>query len=190
MFQIPNDLTSDEKTAAIKKLYELLPTIDCKGLCTAACTDIDMSNHERSQIDRRHQISIVSRDYNAIALRGLKPCRALGKDGRCKVYEDRPLVCRAFGVTEAMKCPFGCEASRLLSDEEYKGLDLAVEEIGGHWYRTSQDRAKILRDLMTPAGKAALKRQYDTARAEVARMKPEVDDANSDRSDVRREPVD
>ena len=184
MFQIPKDLTTDEKTAAIKKLYELLPSVDCKGLCTKACADIDMSNHERFQIERRHQIPINSRDYGTIARKGSKPCKALGKDGKCKVYEDRPLVCRAFGTIDAMRCPFGCEADRYLTDEEYKGLDLAVEEIGGHWARTSEDRAKILRDLMTPAGKAALKRQYDTARAEVARMKPEADDANTDRSDV------
>jgi Fe-S-cluster containining protein len=40
------------------------------------------------------------------------------KGGRCLGYEARPLVCRLFGVVPKMKCPWGCEPERWLTDEE------------------------------------------------------------------------
>lgn len=45
-------------------------------------------------------------------------CPLLTIDGRCSVYKHRPLICRLFGVVKKLQCPFGCEPSRWLSDEE------------------------------------------------------------------------
>ena len=38
--------------------------------------------------------------------------------GLCSVYPDRPTLCRLWGVVEKMRCPFGCEPERYLSDAE------------------------------------------------------------------------
>lgn len=48
------------------------------------------------------------------------PCPALDFIGRCSVYEIRPLICRLWGVVETMKCHYGCEPERYLTDEEGK----------------------------------------------------------------------
>ncbi len=48
-------------------------------------------------------------------------------EGRCSVYEVRPLICRLWGATEAMPCPFGCEPDRVLTDEESSALISAVK---------------------------------------------------------------
>lgn len=45
-------------------------------------------------------------------------CPLLTEDGRCSAYQVRPLVCRQWGVGEDMKCPWGCEPERYLTEEE------------------------------------------------------------------------
>ena len=37
-------------------------------------------------------------------------CPAL-VDGRCSVYEHRPLICRLWGAVESLPCPHGCEVT-------------------------------------------------------------------------------
>lgn len=39
------------------------------------------------------------------------------KKGRCSIYENRPYVCRAFGATKTMRCPFGCVPERWIPEE-------------------------------------------------------------------------
>lgn len=177
-------MTPEERMQLIQQLYDKLPELTgCKGLCAGSCTDIDMSELERERIQRRHGIKIRSRSQVEVERTGPKRCKALGKDDRCKVYEDRPLICRAWGAIEAAPCPWGCSPKELLSDEEYKLLQLAVESLGGHYMRSEKDRWDSLQLLRTPAGKWALKRQMDKARAEVARMKGEAD-ASTSRADL------
>lgn len=190
-------LTHEQKIQAIKELYDELPTLtDCKGLCSVGCTDIDMSETERDQIKRRHQLKIRTRSNVEINRHGPKRCKALKKNGACGVYEDRPLICRAWGVIDPAPCPFGCKPDRYLTDEEYKRLELKIESIGGHWYRSEADRKGYMAWLSTPTGKLALKKQMDAARAEVARMREQIphitaavdeersDDADTDRTNV------
>src|SRR5688572_8161029 len=104
------DLTPEGRMEAIQRLYDMLPKMTtCKGLCSKACTDIEMSELERQRIERRHRVKIKSRSWQDIQRTGPKKCKALKKDGKCGVYEDRPLICRAWGAIEAGPCPFGCE---------------------------------------------------------------------------------
>jgi len=42
--------------------------------------------------------------------------------GKCKTYEDRPTVCRLWGVTETMECSFGCKPERLLAEGEARKI--------------------------------------------------------------------
>jgi Fe-S-cluster containining protein len=36
----------------------------------------------------------------------------------CNFYEQRPLICRLWGVVQRLRCPFGCVPERWLSDKE------------------------------------------------------------------------
>lgn len=119
---------------AMRALYEQVPAIECKGLCADSCGPIEMSNIERATL-RRIGVEITDRDA---ALKQLKQtgdfdCDAL-VEGRCSVYADRPMICRLWGVTEALRCPYGCAAERVLSDEE--GMTLVAESlrVGGAYF--------------------------------------------------------
>jgi Fe-S-cluster containining protein len=57
-------------------------------------------------------------------------CPAL-VDGRCSVYEDRPLICRLWGAVESMPCVHGCEATPgLLMDAGAQALIMRSMKVG------------------------------------------------------------
>jgi hypothetical protein len=62
-----------------------------------------MSDAERDRITRSHGVRIVPREKTA----GLS-CRALTFLGTCAVYDVPPMICRLWGIAEAMRCPHGC----------------------------------------------------------------------------------
>jgi len=86
-------------------LYAQLPTLECKGLCAHSCIPIDVSPGERVRIRREYDVEIPEPDE--LFAQGCKTCVAL-KDGRCSVYEARPMICRLWGIDETMRCPHGC----------------------------------------------------------------------------------
>lgn len=181
-------MTPDERMKAIQALYELVPKLTgCKGLCNSACVrTVDMSTLERERIQHRHQIKLTPKPAHIAARSGHGKCRALKKNGQCGVYEDRPLICRAWGAIEPAPCPFGCKPDDgvYLTDAEYKALQFAVEELGGHPERTSDDRKRILAFMGTPQGQAMLKTQMDKAREETLRMREQVSHASAEGSNV------
>lgn len=110
---------------AIRRLYADLPDLACKGLCTESCGPVPLSKAERDALVERHG-----------PLRDLQPtsaCGYLNIEGRCDVYEDRPLICRLFGIVDhpEMRCPFGCVPERFLTNEEGHELLRAVQQAGG-----------------------------------------------------------
>lgn len=91
-------------------LYATLPAIQCKGLCQQSCGPIAMTPVEF------RRISEASGTTPTVDNKGT--CSLL-KDGKCSVYEQRPTVCRLFGIVKSMKCPFGCiPVPRYLTREE------------------------------------------------------------------------
>lgn len=57
-------------------------------------------------------------------------CPAL-VDGQCSVYDDRPLICRLWGVTEGLPCPYGCEPDSVVPDADAFGMLSESLVIGG-----------------------------------------------------------
>lgn len=132
-------------------LYAELPTIECKGYCANSCGPIDMSNVERSRLsDLGVDIPIYSKAQHAAWMDQLRTygeesldCPALVdkksnpfapkmRMGRCSVYEDRPLICRLWGVVESMPCESGCVVSpRMLTDAEAFDFIFRALDIGG-----------------------------------------------------------
>jgi hypothetical protein len=81
-------------------LYASVPEIDCKGLCVDSCGSMGMAPIEQRRIAERGvrlPLFAAFQDH----------CPAL-VDGRCSVYEVRPMICRLWGAVEGMKCPYGC----------------------------------------------------------------------------------
>lgn len=97
---------------SLERIYRAVPTVACRGLCSDSCGPIDMSIEERRRI-AAHGVNIPPAADALTAIREGRPvadCPALD-DGRCTVYDDRPLICRLWGAVESMPCPHGCEAT-------------------------------------------------------------------------------
>lgn len=109
----------------IEAIYERLPRMDCKGLCTDWCAGpIPASRPERARVRACGKpLSLIE-----------GPCSNLTADNKCAVYSVRPMICRLWGVAENMPCPHGC-----------------VPE-GGYLSRT--EAAAILDEIVNVAGEA------------------------------------
>lgn len=97
---------------SLERIYRAIPTVDCKGLCTESCGPIEMSDEERERIAARGVTIPPAAQAMQAIISGVRTadCPAL-TDGRCTVYEDRPLICRLWGAVQSMPCPYGCEAT-------------------------------------------------------------------------------
>lgn len=113
--------------AAFRRLYRSVPDVSCKGLCQESCGPIAMTRWEADRIEARtgEAVGVVDPD----SLR----CPLLTDDGRCSVYDIRPLICRLYGAVDArlMRCPHGCRPERLLTREESHELMEQAEVAGG-----------------------------------------------------------
>ena len=80
--------------------YPVLPIMQCDPGCTECCKFAPCTKDEFYNIQ----------EY--VKKNGIKPIRQEGQcplyiDGKCSVYEVRPLICRLYGHHEAMTCPRG-----------------------------------------------------------------------------------
>lgn len=116
---MPNHRRQDRELDA---LYASLPKMECRGFCHDSCGPIDMSVRERARIEER---------AGAITCAN-QTCSMLTAERRCAVYELRPMVCRLWGLSKRMSCPYGCEPEGgFLSDREAIRAMLEAERIGG-----------------------------------------------------------
>jgi hypothetical protein len=117
------------KYQALQRLYAQLPGIGCQRKCQKACGPIALTRLELHQLLRfnpRLDVSRIKGKTEGGYSLGLLylivgaengTCPFL-KDGSCSVYEHRPLICRLWGSTQVLVCPFGCQPERVLSEEE------------------------------------------------------------------------
>ena len=95
--------------AAVRELYERVPALACQGRCQDSCGPIEMSTIERKVLDDRgFHIPPVTMKSLPLLIVSQSMCPALS-EGRCSVYDDRPMLCRLWGATVDMSCPWGCE---------------------------------------------------------------------------------
>lgn len=104
-------------------VYAKIPSVACKMLCQASCTVIPCSAAEASAVQRAGGERLYPRDDLS--------CSMLDSDGSCRVYNDRPTICRLYGAVEGMLCPHGCVPERILSRPEAMELLRKADEIGG-----------------------------------------------------------
>lgn len=108
---------------ALHRIYAEVPTIDCKGHCHVHCTKWMAAEGEFIELTR---------------ITGTAPrqdpktgsCNLL-IDKRCAAYDDRPYICRAYGVAEGVLCPFGCVPEKTLTRMESASLIARIYKLFG-----------------------------------------------------------
>lgn len=123
--------------AALAKVYAQVPTIDCKGRCQASCGLAPMTRFEHlamGEPDMPDPFQVLTDPGDCPA------CPLLTPEGRCSLYGQRPLICRLWGVVDnpIMRCPWGCQPSRYLSDKEARALLAKALEISNRFQREEQ----------------------------------------------------
>ncbi len=111
-------------------IYAAVPRIACKGKCQASCGPIDASLTEREYFEKRSgkpfpEVLNLKLELNA-ALQVMRSrnftCPYLNPVGQCDVYQNRPLICRLWGVAPEMPCPWGCKPERPMTSTEASEL--------------------------------------------------------------------
>lgn len=109
----------------LREIWDKVPAMkNCQGKCQASCGPIPVGGEEKRLIEQRSGHGL---DWDPRTWR----CNMLSKTGYCTVYSVRPLICRVWGATGRLPCPFGCEPERVLSDEETMELFAEVERLAG-----------------------------------------------------------
>jgi hypothetical protein len=122
--------TDRARIAKLIEIYNRLPRMQCRRLCgDEVCGAIFMTAVEADRVRRAtHQVPRTTPTM----------CVYLER-GACRVYDQRPLICRVFGLVKRMSCPHGCVPDRWLSDHEFVEIARAVEQIGGPNVITARD---------------------------------------------------
>lgn len=112
-------MTRSKKLRVLRAIYAAIPSAGCKGLCTEACSTIPVFPFELEQLEAAAGRKLPTFDTGD-ALGGLVLGSEVGDVcpllvmGRCSAYEQRPLICRAFGSVEGLPCPHGCRPDDLV----------------------------------------------------------------------------
>lgn len=135
------DVEFQAQLDALHQLYGKLPSVNCKGLCWNSCGPIDLSTAERRRIVEWGVEIPVFTEERSQRWAADEPlyCPALEHNPElpggvgCSVYNDRPLICRIWGVGEDdLACPHGCETTGTLTHAEVMDLLMESFKIGGH----------------------------------------------------------
>lgn len=76
-----------------------IPSFDCVPGCHDCCGPVKASSEEMAMLP----VKSIAEHESALAE---LDCPHLDKNG-CRVYADRPLICRLFGTTKSLACPNG-----------------------------------------------------------------------------------
>jgi Fe-S-cluster containining protein len=144
-------MSNRQRDIRLAKLYARLPLIDCKGRCSASCGPIRCSRRERNVLERVAGRELTTQTGTTILPDGRREpvglCSMLTPEGRCSVYEHRPLICRMWGVVENLRCPYGCQPEpRYLTVDEAQDLRHEAFQIGG-WPQLERPERDYGRDL-------------------------------------------
>jgi Fe-S-cluster containining protein len=125
----------------LQKIYDELPSIECQRKCQQFCGPLliprteyvniektgavfELSAVSQVELDRRWAWMDKTKLVATIPIPGTVSCTMLYPNGKCRIYEKRPLVCRGWGLidVQGMRCPFGCKPSRWVTEKEFRSL--------------------------------------------------------------------
>lgn len=120
----------------MREIYDRIPVsnLECRGLCHHSCSAIGYSAAERRVIAYKHGNPPLPQGAwkgGKIEIESDLRCSYLGDDKRCEIYEDRPMICRIYGMAKTLPCPHGCRPTEWMDDAELPLLLAALEAIEG-----------------------------------------------------------
>lgn len=127
---LPDHVAANSTMTAMRELYALVPEVNCRGLCASFCVPVYMSHAEAAVVNAH--ASDASRRAGPCSALGVPRCPKLSAQGRCTVYEHRPMVCRLWGAASQFECPHGCRpAGDRLTAQQCLELLLQSLQLGG-----------------------------------------------------------
>lgn len=93
--------------------------------CGECCGPVGISHDEQAAI--KEYIAAKGIEWEEC---DLLSCGFLGKDNLCRIYEVRPFICRAYGVTVEIPCPRFPNAAQISLPPEEAGRQGLVEYDG------------------------------------------------------------
>ena len=109
----------------LEELYATLPKIECQRKCNAACGPVVFASVEIANVQAAgHKLPVAQNHL----IHGSMTCSAL-KSGGCSIYEQRPGICRLYGLTKLLECPHGCKPERWLSEAESRKFLKSIEAL-------------------------------------------------------------
>jgi len=103
----------------IRQIRARIPTFECRPGCTDCCGVVPWSPWEAARLGDR--AALAAAGLEALAERAPERC-PFAQSGRCAVYEERPVMCRLFGVVEDLRCPHGCGPQTLLTRAQARAI--------------------------------------------------------------------
>jgi uncharacterized protein len=98
-----------------QQLYDRIPKFECKKNCTDCCGPVPFSKWEWSRVKDKRKGTGLTCPYAV--------------NGRCEIYDKRPLICRLFGTVEDLRCPHGQRPKKLLTKEEAYEILIEYSEL-------------------------------------------------------------
>lgn len=111
----------------LEQIYAKIPAVNCKRLCAEACGPIPMEHAEYVRIFGKPFMGTLFAGKPMIVNPVNGSCPKLSRDGLCRVYDQRPAICRLFGTVYGMACSHGCQPERWLTDDEAHAILREVE---------------------------------------------------------------
>lgn len=96
-------LNNIDVSKKLDELYKRIPTFECKVGCTECCGPVIWHPAERAKFSALKVSDSINCPYSLC--------------GFCEEYENRPLLCRLFGTSDRMPCPY-CGPPKRLTVEE------------------------------------------------------------------------
>lgn len=119
-----------------------LPQLNCKGLCHDQCTIVPMTPVELRKVERALGGKLIPTADGK--------CGALDENNRCRVYKDRPLVCKLWGMSEGMICPHGCETDSGFYVEYHEAIGMFAQKAAREGEPVVPMRDEWLEETGTP----------------------------------------
>lgn len=98
----------------IEFLYSAIPDFDCKPGCFECCGPVPLHPWESERIGVEDSATITVEELKSIKKAF---CQFL-KNGKCSIYDHRPLMCRLYGTVENLRCPYGKRPETLLTKKQ------------------------------------------------------------------------
>lgn len=133
---------SAKPSPELQAIWNRVPEMkDCQGRCHTSCGPVPVSGAERKVIeDQGKDIGIKD------GMLGPMTCSLLSPDGSCSIYSVRPLMCRIWGASKFLPCPYGCVPERYITEVE------AWEMLNEIAALTGEDPGEALAEMLRRMG--------------------------------------